>query len=246
MSLVSVIIPYYRKKKFIKKTILSVLNQTYRKFEIKLIYDDIDLSDLSYLKEITKIDKRISLIVNKTNMGAGYSRNVGIKKSKGEFFAFIDADDIWNRNKLKLQLNFMKQNSFKFTHTSYNIVNDQNKIIKSRIARNFFKVKELLQSCDIGLSTVMIKKTLLNQNLLFSNIKTKEDFILWLKILEKKIPLIALKNKLTNWKKTKNSLSSNVIQKIIDGYKVYNHHMKFNFFKSIYYLLILSVNYLLK
>ena len=246
MSLVSIIIPYYKKKIFIKKTILSVLNQTYKRFEIKLIYDDTDLSELSYIKEIIKIDKRISLIVNKTNIGAGYSRNQGIKKSKGEFLAFIDADDTWNKNKLKLQLNYMKMNNFKFTHTSYNIVNNKDRILKSRIARNFFKVQELLKSCDVGLSTVMIKKNLLNKNLLFPNLKTKEDFVLWIKILDKKIPLIAFKKKLTKWKKTKNSLSSNIVQKITDGYKVYKYNMKFGFFKSIYYLLILSINSLIK
>ena len=246
MSLVSIIIPYYKKKIFIKKTILSVLNQTYKRFEIKLIYDDTDLSELGYLKEIIKIDKRISLIVNKTNMGAGYSRNQGIKKSKGEFLAFIDADDTWSKNKLKLQLNYMKMNNFKFTHTSYNIVNNKDRILKSRIARNFFKVQELLKSCDVGLSTVMIKKNLLNKNLLFPNLKTKEDFVLWIKILDKKIPLIAYKKKLTKWKKTKNSLSSNIVQKITDGYKVYKYYMKFGFFKSIYYLLILSINSLIK
>ena len=51
MDLVSIIVPYYKKKKYIKKTILSVLNQTYKKFEIIIIYDDEDKSDLIYLKK---------------------------------------------------------------------------------------------------------------------------------------------------------------------------------------------------
>ena len=73
MDLVSVIVPYY-KKKFIKRTILSVLNQTYKKFEIIIIYDDPDKEDLDFIKGLIKIDQRISLIINNKNLGAGKSR----------------------------------------------------------------------------------------------------------------------------------------------------------------------------
>ena len=88
MDLVSVIVPYYKKKKFIKKTILSVLNQTYKKFEIIIIYDDPDKEDLNYIKELIKTDKRLNLIVNKNNIGAGKSRNEGIYKAKGKYICF--------------------------------------------------------------------------------------------------------------------------------------------------------------
>ena len=74
----SVIIPYYKKKQNIKQTIISAISQTYSNLEIILIYDDEDQSDLKYLKSIKKLDKRIRIIVNKKNLGAGQSRNIGI------------------------------------------------------------------------------------------------------------------------------------------------------------------------
>ena len=109
MCKASIIIPYYKKKLFIKQTITSILNQTFKNFEVLIIYDDEDKSELFFLKELIKKDKRFKLILNKKNLGAGESRNKGIKNAKGKYICFIDADDLWDKNKLKLQINFMRK-----------------------------------------------------------------------------------------------------------------------------------------
>ncbi len=246
MSLVSIIVPYYKKKIFIRKSIKSILKQSYQNFEIIIIYDDPSFVDLNYIKNVIKIDKRISLLINKKNIGAGQSRNNAIKKAKGKFIAFLDADDIWKKNKLKLQLKFMKTNNYKISHTSYQILDKQNKITGNRIAKKFVYVEDLLRSCDIGLSTVMLEKKILSRICKFGTTKTKEDFVFWLTILKKKIVIGSLDKNLTLWRRTKDSLSSSTIQKIIDGFTVYNKHMKFNYFKSFYYLALLSFNYIKK
>ena len=88
MDLVSVIIPYYKKKKYIGQAVNSVINQKYRNFELIIIYDDENKEDLGFLKKITKKDKRIKLYINRKNLGAGRSRNKGIKLSKGKLIAF--------------------------------------------------------------------------------------------------------------------------------------------------------------
>ena len=100
-DLVSIIIPYFKKKKFIKQTINSIFKQTYKKYEIIIIYDDKDLTDLPYLKKVVKKIKKKKIVINKKNYGAGISRNIGIKNAHGKFIAFLDADDVWNKNKLK-------------------------------------------------------------------------------------------------------------------------------------------------
>ena len=81
-----------------------------------------------------------------------------------------------------------------------------------------------------------------NPNYRFANLKTKEDYVLWLKLAKDGILLNGLNKNLVSWRKNQNSLSSSVSQKIIDGFKVYNSYLKFNIFKSIIYLLILSIN----
>ena len=246
MHKASIIIPYYKKKKFINRTLNSVLKQTYQNFEIIIVYDDEDKSELGYVKNFQKLDKRIKIIINKKNYGAGISRNIGINKSKGSFICLIDADDFWKKNKLKTQIRFMLENKYLISHTSYEIVDSKNKVIGVRKARNFQTINDLIFSCDIGLSTVIFNKKIFSKKIKFVKIKTKEDFVMWLNILKKGISIYALNKKLTKWTKSKGSLSSSITQKLSDSYLVYNNYMKFGFLKSIYFTIILSLNYLKK
>jgi len=244
MKLVSIIIPYYKKKRYIKQTLQSILRQNYKKFEILIIYDDTNTEDLLYLKKLCATDKRIKLIVNKKNIGAGRSRNKGVKLSKGEYLAFIDSDDLWHPKKLKLQLSFMVKNKIFISHTSYTIIDSNNFKIGYRNAEKI-EYKDLIKSCDIGLSTVMIKKTLLKKNY-FANLKTKEDYILWLKLAKKKFVFYPIKKPLTSWRSLKDSLSSSTIQKLFDGYFVYRNFLKLSVINSLYSLCVLSINFLRK
>jgi len=245
MELVSIITPYYKKKKYIELTINSVLQQTYKNFELIIIYDDQNKEDLNLLKNLTKKDKRIKLYINKKNLGAGGSRNKGIKLSQGSLIAFLDADDLWTRNKLKKQIFFMKKSLVDISHTSYYIINSDNKIIGNRIAKDM-NHKLLLSSCDIGLSTVIMKKEIITNKIKFANINTKEDYVLWLKITLNNKKIFALKNNLTKWRKLNDSLSASKIQKLYDGYLVYRKYMNFSLAKSFIRLLLLSFNYGLK
>jgi len=105
--LISIIIPFYKKKEYIAQTINSIIKQSYKNFELILIYDDPDKSDLRHVKKILKNIKRKKIIINNNNMGAGLSRNLGILKAKGKYISFIDSDDIWKKDKLKNQLSYM-------------------------------------------------------------------------------------------------------------------------------------------
>ena len=158
MILVSVIVPYFKKKKFIEKTIKSILSQSYKNFEIIVVYDDLNRSDLKYIKKIKNYDDRIRLIINNKTLGAGISRNIGINKAKGKYIAFLDADDLWKKDKIKSQLNYMIKHNLEISHTDYEILSGNNKNKKIIKARSFVDYKKLLFSCDIGLSTVMLKK----------------------------------------------------------------------------------------
>ena len=246
MDLVSVIITYYQKRKFISETINSALNQSYKNLEILIIYDDENCSDLDFIKEIRGRDSRISIIKNDKKMGAGISRNIGISKSKGKYVAFLDADDMWRSNKISKQINFMIKNGYEVSHTSYSIISEDKQIKGYRKARNFFQLNQLLKSCDIGTSTVILKKNFINDYIKFAPLTTKEDFVLWLRLLEKKIKIHGLDENLSLWTKSRSSLSSSIFQKIIDGFGVYYNYMNFNFLKSVYYLVCLSINFLLK
>ena len=245
MKLVSIIIPYFKKKDSIRHAVNSILKQTYQNFELIIVYDDKDHSDIPLIEDIKKLDERILILINKTNIGAGMSRNRGISQAKGFYLAFLDADDVWDYRKLEIQINFMETNDFPATHTSYDIIDSKNNFISKRVAKKL-NYNDLLKSCDIGLSTVILRKDLLNNNLKFPEIKTKEDYVLWLMIAKNGYLFQPLTDSLTKWKISKNSLSSSLFQKLIDGFIVYHKYMKFSFIKSILLLLQLCFFYLCK
>ena len=249
---VTVVIPYKNNLKYLFIALKSVFNQNYQKFKIIIVYDDKNKSDLYKIKDfLKKTNKKktlsIKIIVNKNNLGAGYSRNVGIKNSNTKYIAFLDSDDRWAKNKLKLQIEFMEKKNILFSHTSYEIINNNNKIISSRFAKKKIIFEDLIQSCDIGLSTVILNSSLLKKyKLFFPRIKTKEDYILWLKIIKKIKIIKGLNINLTYYRKTKGSLSSNKFLSLINGYKVYRDHMNYGIIKSLYNLFMLSINSLKK
>jgi len=102
--LISVIIPAFNSKEFIQQTINSVLKQTYQNFEIIIVDDESTDDTISIIKDLSAKDKRISYFQVPHSGRPSVPRNFGAEKSKGEFIAFLDADDIWVKNKLEQQL----------------------------------------------------------------------------------------------------------------------------------------------
>ena len=244
-SLVSVIMPYYNKKNFFLESINSVLNQTHSKLEIIIIYDDQNRNDLEYIKNCIKNDSRVKIIFNDKNKGAAYSRNKAISIARGEYVAFLDCDDFWEINKIEVQLNFMLTNDYDFSHTTYRVINYNEKIIGTIKAKEKLKYKELLKSCDIGLSSVILKRNLLS-DMKFPDLKTKEDFVLWLSLAKKSVNLVGFDKPLVFWRRVPDSLSSSTLQKLRDAFKVYYVYEEKNFFYSIFCVIRLSFYALFK
>ncbi len=225
---------------------MSINKQTYKNFEVIIIYDDIDKSELGYVKKIIKKPKfKKKLIINNKVIGAGLSRNKGIKVSNGEYIAFCDADDLWVKDKLKLQLKFMKKKNILFSHSNYFIIDSKSKKIGEFQAPKNISYNQLIKSCDIGLSTVMISKSLIKNNL-FSNLKTKEDYLLWIKLIKYLKNFESVNKNLVYWRQLENSLSSSNTQKLEDAYNLYRNHLNLNFFFSIFCVFRLSFYALLK
>ena len=251
MPFVTIIIPYKNNLKYLFIALKSVFNQSYKSFKLIIIYDKINKKDLEkiqiFLKKKYFKKFNTKVIQNKKNLGAGESRNIAIRKSNSKYIAFLDSDDIWSKNKLKTQVNYMEKNNISFSHTSYDVIDANNKIVSSRFAKNKITFQDLIESCDIGLSTVILKLSLLNKNkLFFPRIKTKEDYVLWLKVVKKIKIIRGIDTKLTYYRKTKGSLSSNKLVSLINGYKVYRNYMNYGVIKSFFYLFKLSINSLKK
>ena len=110
MPLLTVLMPVYNAEKFLKDSIGSILKQTYSDFELLILDDGSTDNSLKIIKAYAKEDKRIKILVNKTNQGEAKCRNRLLKNSKTEFIAWMDSDDISLEDRLQTQMDFLKQN----------------------------------------------------------------------------------------------------------------------------------------
>ena len=182
--LVSIVIPYYQCKDYIFQSVNSVINQTYKKWELIIVDDENSNASKYLLNQIKGNHKNIKIFSTKTNAGVGFARNLGVKKSKGKFIAFLDSDDFWLKTKIQKQVIFLKKNNADICYTGYSALYN-NKIIyrpKTPLFLNYFN---FLKECPICCSSVLIKKEVL-KNFKFKDYKNKEDYELWLRISKKK------------------------------------------------------------
>ncbi|MGZ0014900.1 glycosyltransferase family 2 protein [Yeosuana sp. AK3] len=161
MPFFSVIIPLFNKEKFIKQTLLSVLNQTFTDFEVIIINDG--STDDSLLIASSFKDERIT-ILNQQNKGLCASRNLGIKTSKGTFMAFLDADDLWMEDFLetiyklitthKEHLVFATNVKLLFPNKTPNLNSTTFSIDKKTLMTNYFRQRKNI----LGPSSLVINK----------------------------------------------------------------------------------------
>ena len=107
-KLISVVLPVYNCKEYIRDSVQSILQQTYKNFELIIVDDGSEDGTLDILNNFK--DKRIRLYKNKYNRGLIYSLNKALNKSKGQFIARMDADDICELNRLQKQINYLDNN----------------------------------------------------------------------------------------------------------------------------------------
>ena len=107
MSRVSIIVPVFNRERTLRRALNSILNQTYKEYEV-LICDDGSYDRTKEIaREFVKMDSRFKLLELKENKGAGAARNLGMKNSTGDFIAFLDSDDEWLPDKLEKQVQRM-------------------------------------------------------------------------------------------------------------------------------------------
>lgn len=183
---VSVIIPSYNYGEFISDGIESVINQTYKDFEI-IVVDDGSTDNTS--ESVKKYQDRVSYFY-KENGGPSSARNYGIHNAKGKYICFLDADDIFLPEKLELQINYMEDNkddNIGLIYSDYYCVSRRLKITDYYESIGFLSQKEAVKYLYnynyINTSTVMIPKACIDKVGSFNEeYKYLEDYDLWLRL----------------------------------------------------------------
>ena len=224
-ELVSIIIPVYCAEEYIKDTLESVRKQTYSNWELLLVADGEQDSTIPVIEEyIQKTEEgRIRLFVQKQNQGAALARNRGVREAGGRFIAYLDADDLWDAEKLEKELAFMQKKDAAFAFTGYEF-GDEQAVGTGKIVRVPEKLvyKEALKNTTIFTSTVMFDTSKISKEMLeMPNIKS-EDTALWWKILRNGYDAYGLDENLVTYRRPQQSLSSNklvAIRRIWDLYR---------------------------
>ena len=252
-KLVTVIIPFYNAKIYLKKSIESVLAQTYTNLEIILVDDCSNDGSIKIAKNYQKKDSRIKIYKTKKNSGeVAVPRNLGISKSTGEFISFLDADDFWYKNKIELQIKCIKNklicsSSCDYVNFDLKKTNFLNYFFRLLIQIFFFwqlcKGKYFLLYIynPVIVSSVLMKRIINKKIIQFTTKEnTREDLNLWLYIFKNYYKKFIFINKSTlSIRRSKNSLSSNQLKefgKIINT--LITHILYQNNFKYIFYVVI--------
>lgn len=214
-ELVSIIVPVYNAEKFIRETMDSVLAQTYPCWELLLVEDGSSdgsaevISD--YIKE--KQEERIRLIRQPSNQGAARARNRGLKEAGGRYIAYLDADDLWESEKLEHELRFMEEKGAVFAFTGYEFADEQGngtgKVVR---VPETLVYRQALSNTTIFTTTVIFDTAGISKELLEMPIIKSEDTALWWKVLRTGYTAYGLDENLARYRRAGRSLSSNKLE----------------------------------
>ena len=245
-DLVSIITPAYNAAAYIAETIESVFAQTYTNWEMLIVNDCSKDNTAEIVQSYAAKDKRIKLINLKQNSGAAIARNAAIQNAKGRYIAFLDSDDLWKKEKLQKQIQFMQQNGYAFTYTSYEHFKETKENIQNQVQiPKSLNYQQALKGNQIGCLTVMLdKKQMLN---IHFTTQKHEDYILWLNILKQGITAYGIQESLALYRTgNSKSISGNKMQSAMWTWKVYRESQRLSVVKSMYYFWFYVVNGLKK
>src|SRR5699024_3619566 len=217
---------------YINETIESVLNQTYKNWELIIVDDCSTDSTEEIIKDYVLNDSRIKYCKLTKNSGAAVARNKGIELSKGKYLSFLDSDDIWNKKKLSIQIKYMEENDINFTCTSYNKISESGEPLNQIISPNSISDYDGILKKNPGNSTVIYNCHALGK-FKIPNIKKRNDYVLWLKVIKKAKYLYGIKETLSSHRLREGSLSSEKISLIKYHWIVYRKYEGLSVGKSI-------------
>ena len=241
---VSIILPNYNSSKTIVATVNSILKQTYKNWELIIIDDCSDKKTKNILGKFKKI-KKIKVLYSKKNIGAGQCRNMAIKKSNSYYLAFIDSDDLWEKNKLKMQINFMQSSNYNFTYTYYKTFINYKKIIKTIKTPMRFDFQSFIKNTSIATSSMIIERELAS-NTKFYNTKICEDYYYKCQLLKKTRYAHCLPLYLMQYQIRKNSLQSNRFRNLYWMWKINKDLNHFSIIKNLISIFFISTSSLKK
>ncbi len=236
-ELVSVVIPTYCASLYLQETLDSVRNQTYKHWEMILVDDcstDATL-EIARAYENAHPECAIQIIEQEWNQGAAAARNHGVQKASGGYIAFLDADDLWEPNKIEKELAFAKEHNAAFVCTSYEFADETGKGL-GKIARVPKRITydHAIKNTIIFTSTVVFDMNQLSKEEITMPCIPSEDTATWWNILRSGIVAYGLDEVLVRYRRPAKSLSSNKLKAIMRIWNLYRKQEHFSVIRSSY------------
>ncbi len=225
--MVSIVTPVYNAAPYIAETIRMVNAQTYRDFEMLLVDDGSKDGSARVIEEtlmaLPEEDRKRFVLLSQKNAGAAAARNAGTRRAAGRYLCFLDADDVWVKEKLEKTLDFLLAESAAFVYHSYEF-GDSKAQGTGRIvhAKKTLTYREALTRTIIFTSTVMFDREKIPEDLLLMPLVESEDTATWWRILRSGITAFGLDENLTVYRRPPSSLSSNklaAVRRIVNLYR---------------------------
>lgn len=216
------------------ETIQSVRAQTFRDYEHLLVVDaaSSDGSLVIALRE-AGIDDRI-IVKHGGTQGVAANRNLALDSARGEFVAFLDADDLWTPEKLQIQLKFMRENGVRFSCTSFAPVSDSGKrqgAVRKPPSRAL--AADLLRNNTVGCLTVMIERALVGSSRFRES--SHEDLLFWYELTKTGTEIFGIPETLAFYRIVAGSRSNNKWKAAVGRWNLYRKELRFSGAKSLIY-----------
>lgn len=237
-GLVSVIMPAYNSEAFISEAIRSVMEQTYTNWELLVIDDASSDSTCKVIQKFSRADDRIHILRNDSNQGTHQTRNKGIEAASGDFIAFLDADDLWKPEKLEKQLKILSSNTIAACFSSYELISEDGKPLNKKVeALPVLTYHKLLKANYVGNLTGIYNTKVLGK-VYCPEIRKRQDWALWLKVIEEGGPMEGILDCLAIYRIREDSISQNKLEMLRYNFRVYNHVLGYGLLRSFWRMLI--------
>ena len=211
---VSIIIPAFNAASVIAETLVSVMNQTFTDFEVLIVDDGSNDNTVDVAKTFCVADARFQLITS-NHAGLSATRNIGIKQSRGEWIAFVDADDIWLPEKLARQMETVGERSeVDLSFTNYHFW-DGTHVLRTRTFYEGMSAKNeilprLIERCTYLVSAVIVRADLFKRVGGFDvTLPCCEDWDLWLRMAESGMTVAGIETPLVHYRRWPGNMTKN-------------------------------------
>lgn len=230
---ISVVMPAYNLAKYIKHSLESVLNQTHTDLELIVVNDCSTDETGDLIEKLACFDSRVNVYHNRKNLGGAGARNVGLAAARFRYIAFIDGDDIWHPEKLKKQMETLKNSDVQLSYTAVQKIDSSGKAFGAvqQIAP-VINYDGLLSNPLIACSSVLLDYDAVGR-VLMPEIRKRQDFAFWLKLLRKGIVARGINEPLTYYRVRHGSLSSNKLSAARYTWQVYRSHEGLPFWRAL-------------